>query len=146
MRENVSAHPSSITPQKVSSDIIYLPTGTRLSAKSIPALLNSARSSNGLFKHRSENKRGATSELTEISWSPSTTSVLWLFACALDTFACSLSFIFRVCVRSISRIDRPQGIVHNLVGRFVIDKSIRRSFWLSCCIHLGLLCEVGCRN
>jgi hypothetical protein len=60
MREDVSAHlfARNRLPTKVSSDIIYLPTGTMLWDGSIQVLLNSAQSINRLFKVRPPNKHG----------------------------------------------------------------------------------------
>jgi len=58
---------------------------------------------------------------------------------ALGCLPSGFRIIFRIGVRGIGRIDRPQGIVHKLFGRFIIDKPIGRRCLLRLASHLGLL-------
>jgi hypothetical protein len=48
----------------------------------------------------------------------------------------SLWIILRVGVRGISGIDRPQGIVDNLLGDLTV---VQFRNWLHCMGHVGLL-------
>ena len=66
---------------------------------------------------------------------------------AFSALANFLSILFRIGPGTIRRIHRPQRIVHNLLGRLVIHKSIRRR--IAVCglfVHFWFLQQVGCES